>query len=358
MRLHWTLQPASRLSEIVSEWDAVSRQAGALPFLEARFLLPLLDTFGSRGVRVAIACRGDRPVAAALLRGDGLGRIRTWQPSQLPLGPWLVAQGEDPLKLATSLLAETLPGTLALGLTQIDPRWNPRPACGPCFDTLDYVDTAWVDVGGTFDDYWEARGKNLRSNMRKQRSKLEAEGTPPLLETLTRPDEVAAAIVDYGRLEGAGWKGDRGTAVEADNDQGRFYGAMLREFCAAGRGRIWRLKFADKTVAMDLCIESDDTLVILKTAYDSEYRNVSPAFLLKQQAFQQVFDEGRIRRIEFYGKVMEWHTRWTEQSRMLYHANVCRWRWVARARSVLRGQTAIKVENSATPATMTSCYGS
>jgi hypothetical protein len=337
MKLSWTVSNGLAGPDRIQAWDAVNRQAGALPFLESRFLLPLLDCFGSAGVRSAIAWRGQQPVAAALLRSEGLGRVSTWQPSQLPLGPWLVATGEDPLPLAVSLLADALPGTLALGLTQLDPRWSARPAVGPSIDTLDYVDTAWVDVDGPFEAYWEARGKNLRTNMRKQRSKLEAEGTPPRLETLTRPDDVAAAIADYGRLESAGWKAGRGTAVEAGNDQGRFYTAMLREFCAAGRGRIWRLKFGDKTVAMDLCIESDDTLVILKTAYDPEYRNVSPAFLLKQDAFQQVFDEGRVRRIEFYGKVMEWHTRWTEQSRRLYHANVYRWSWIARTRSLLSG---------------------
>lgn len=347
MKLRWTVSHGLAGPERIQAWDAVNRQAGALPFLESRFLLPLLDSFGSADVRSAIAWRGEVPVAAALLRGDGLGRVATWQPSQLPLGPWLVAQGEDSVTLSTSLLTEALPATLALGLTQLDPRWTQRPAGGPCCDTLDYVDTAWVDVDGSFDAYWEARGKNLRVNMRKQRSKLEAEGTPLLLETLTRPDQAAAAVADYGRLESAGWKADRGTAVEAGNDQGRFYSAMLREFCAAGRGRIWRLKFGDKTVAMDLCIESDDTLVILKTAYDPEYRIVSPAFLLKQQAFQQVFDEGRVRRIEFYGKVMEWHTRWTAQSRRLYHANLYRWSWIATTRSLLSGMAQ---RRSGTPA--------
>ena len=107
-------------------------------------------------------------------------------------------------------------------------------------------------------------------------------------------------------------------------------------FCAAGQGQIWALKLGEQVVAVDLCIQSRGTLVILKTAYDPEYRSFSPAFLLKQDAFEQIFQEGEIERIEFYGRLMEWHTRWTEQARVLYHLNLYRWNWVPRLRDWTR----------------------
>jgi hypothetical protein len=47
--------------------------------------------------------------------------------------------------------------------------------------------------------------------------------------------------------------------------------------------------------------------------------------LLRQDAYRQLFDEGRIRRIEFYGRVMEWTKRWTDCRRTLYHVNAYRW---------------------------------
>jgi CelD/BcsL family acetyltransferase involved in cellulose biosynthesis len=332
----WDVRPASVSADALRSWDAVNARGAQLPFFESAFLLPLLQHFG-RGDEQVATCRVDgEPVAAALLQPSGFGRYTTFQPSQLPLGAWVAVEGQDSATLAAALLPR-LPGTpLALGLTQLDPRFHPRPAEGPALRTLDYIQTAWVDVQGSFDAYWEARGKNLRTNMRKQRSKLEADGVSVQFEVLSRPEDVPQAIADYGRLETAGWKAGEGTAVHPDNAQGRFYTEMLQNFCAAGRGQVWRLTFGDKVVAMDLCIESGGTIVVLKTAYDPEYRTVSPAFLLKQDAFRRVFDEGRIRRIEFYGKLMEWHTRWTDNARMLYHANVYRWGWVPRARDLVR----------------------
>lgn len=336
MTATWSVHPASTFPGLVPRWQAVHAAAGAPPFLDAAFMQPLLRHFGDDGVRVALCEDAGRPLAAAMLRRDGTGRWTTWQPSQLPLGALMVARGADGFALARRLLTQ-LPGlALGLGLTQLDPRFQARPDEDATLQTLDYIDTAWVDVEGGFDTYWEARGKNLRTNMRKQRSKLEGEGTAPQFDTLNSAEAMPAALADYGRLESASWKAGGGTAVHPDNAQGRFYTEMMQAFCALGRGRVWRLRFGDKVVAMDLCIEGGDTLVVLKTAFDPEYRNVSPAFLLKQDAFRQVFDEGRIRRIEFYGRLMEWHTRWTEQSRHLYHANVYRWAWVPALRERLR----------------------
>ena len=326
----WTLHPLAALERHAARWDALNAAASGLPFLETRFLLPLAREFAGGGERLALCADGDGPLqAAALLEPCGLGRWASFQPSQLPLGPWLVAPGADGPALARALLRSLPLPALRLGLSQLDPRLNPRPAAAPCLGLMDYIETAWVDVTGDFDAYWEARGKNLRTNMRKQRSKLEADGVAMHFDRLRQPEDMAAALVEYGRLETAGWKAGTGTAVHPDNAQGRFYGAMLQAFGAAGRAEIWRLRFGEQVVAMDLCVAAGDTLVILKTAFDPSYRTISPAFLLKQEAFRQLFDEGRIRRIEFYGRLMEWHTRWTEQARTLYHLNIDRWSWVA-----------------------------
>ena len=103
---------------------------------------------------------------------------------------------------------------------------------------------------------------------------------------------------------------------------------MLENYCAQGRGRIYRYWFGDKVVAMDLCIHDELVLVILKTAYDESYKSVSPSTLMRQEQFLQLFTEQKFQRIEFFGKIMEWHTRWTSQSRTIYHATAYRWAWL------------------------------
>jgi CelD/BcsL family acetyltransferase involved in cellulose biosynthesis len=328
--MSWTFHSASALTQFAAEWDELQRRSSATPFLETAFLLPLLEVFGRGDERVAVLRQGSAWQAATLLRPVGKARWETFQPSQLPLGPWICAR-DQPVDATLQSLLRALPGfALGTGLTQLDPKLHPRPDEGPALRTMDYVSTSWVDVTGDFDSYWEARGKNLRQNTRKQRNKLQVDAVATQLECVTAAADMGAALADYGRLESTGWKAGTGTAIHPDNDQGRFYLQMLENFCRLGRARVYRYRFGDQVVAMDLCIDSGPLVVILKTAYDESHRQVSPSTLMRQDQFRAWWDEGRYRRIEFYGKTLEWHARWTAQERMLYHVTAYRWAWIQR----------------------------
>lgn len=321
----WEILPIDLFQEHAPQWDALQRSSVGIPFLESAFLLPLLKEFGTGHELLALESSQGRLRAACILTKTRPGFWQTFQPSQLPLGAWISETNVD-LPMLELALIRALPGfNFGVGLTQLDPILQARPDDRPGIKTLDYINTAWVDIEEPFEVYWEGRGKNLKTNTRKQRSKLQAEGTIPTLECITTPERVAGAMQDYGTLESAGWKAKDGTAVHPGNAQGRFYQQMLENFCAQGHGRIYRYRFGDKVVAMDLCIESEERIVILKTSYDESYKSVSPSTLMRQDQFQALFNERRLKRIEFYGKVMEWHTRWTDNARTLYHVTAYRW---------------------------------
>lgn len=315
-------------------WDEIyASMPDRAPFLHSRFLVPLVEHFGTGKEVVVLGRTNSGHSFGAIVARTGIGLWTTFQPSQLPLGPLIAQPGVEWEELRRCLFA-SLPGTVAsLGITQVDPALFDRPAGS----TLDYIETAWVDIDQPFDAYWAARGKNLRHNMRKQRSRLAESGITARLQCVADVEGVAAAIEDYGRLEAAGWKSDLGTAVQADNEQGAFYRNMLAAYVRAGKGQIWRYWFDSKPVAIDLCIEGEETLVILKTTYAEDEKQYSPAFLMREEYFRTLFGEGRLRRIEFFGRRMEWHQRWTENVRTLYHVNFDRWSWITSMRR-LRGR--------------------
>ncbi len=348
MNINWSLQSANGFAQAAVMWDELNSRCANLPFFDSRFIGPLLEVFGSGKERLVIGMENSLPVAAAIVTQVGVGRWVLFQPSQMPLGPLLLLPQLSIETVAAGLL-KNLPGaSLALGLTQLDPEAISRPGNSEKFSTLDYIQTAWVDIVGEFDDYWAARGKNLRQNMKKQRNKLAAEGVELSFDILRDAASVGKSISQYGILETASWKSGEGTAVSLDNDQGRFYKAMLERFCEVGRGVICRYRFGDQVAAMDLCIESGDVLVILKTAYDGSNKSLSPAFMMREEQFQRLFAEKKISSVEFFGKLMEWHTRWTDNSRTLYHANVYRHAWLPKLLT-LKSRTKNKIATEGTP---------
>ncbi|KQQ87033.1 GNAT family N-acetyltransferase [Massilia sp. Leaf139] len=341
--MSWTLYPAREFARHADDW---ARLHAALPaphassLLAADFVAPLLDQFGRGDELLACLRDGDTVRAMALVHPSRRGAWITFQPAQAPLGLWLQQPGLDTAALARGLLG-ALPGfPLLLALTQLDPMLHPRPADGPCTRSLDYIDTARVRLHGSFDDYWNARGKNLRGNLKKQRARLEREGVATRMVVDRAPAAMAQAVADYGRLETSGWKGQEGTAVSAGNAQGRYYRAMLEALAARGAASVYRYYFGEQLVAMDLCVEDADSIVVLKTAYDERVpANLSPTLLMREEACRSLFEGGRFERLEFYGRVMEWHTRWTEEVRTMYHVNYYRWPGVKRLHLMLEARS-------------------
>jgi hypothetical protein len=147
---------------------------------------------------------------------------------------------------------------------------------------------------------------------------------------------VIGAVREFGQLESKGWKGQEGTAIEEGNPQGRFYREVLEAFCAAGEGMIYQLLLDGKVVASDLCLARNGMLVVLKTAYDETIEKVSPALLMRQDILERLFEEKKIQVVEFYGKVLDWHLKWTDQVRGMYHINFFRNTLVARLRGLVK----------------------
>jgi hypothetical protein len=292
--------------------------------MRAPFLKNAISSFGCAGGRLVLARREKRLVAGGVLVPCRMGQWSTYQPSQLPLGCWVMSRDLRWESILPCVLRE-LPGLpVSVSFTQQDPHLVSRPMSNGCFETLDYVATGWVNIAGTFDEFWQARGKNLRHNLRKQRRRLEEAGNTLAFEFVDRPSDVDAAFLQFAALESAGWKSAEGTSIAIGNEQGAFYRAMLREFAAQDAAFAIRLQLNGKPIAVDFGIRDSASLVLLKTTYDENLKEYSPAQLLHEQAFEYMFRNSSAERLEFYGRLMEWHSRWTEQSRMLFHVNVYR----------------------------------
>jgi CelD/BcsL family acetyltransferase involved in cellulose biosynthesis len=324
--MNWTIVATGQFARHAEQWRTLNRQGPASPLLELEFVEPLLAEFGT-GKEILAICKSEQQVVAmAIMKPVRSGAWETFQPSQAPIAMWINLPGWDLDELLNTLIRK-LPGLpLVLAIPQRDPFLYPRPADSATLQTIDYVDTARITVVGSFDDYWAARGKNLRANLKKQRARMVKEGIVPRMDTFTAPEEMAQAIAEYGRLESAGWKAQGGTAIHPDNAQGRFYRSMLEGFCRRGAGAVIRYFFNGQVVAMNLCIEGDGIMIVLKTTYDESVpSHYSPAFLMREETCQLMFAEKKYKSLEFYGKVMDWHLKWTDEVRTLYHVNSYRW---------------------------------
>lgn len=322
----WRLAPISEFGTFRARWRGLNEAGPDTILLDPDFLEPLIAEFATGEELVGVRGDEDDPDAMGLFTRQGRFSWQTFQPANAPLGAW-VQPADTALGPLILGLLQALPGMpLLLGVSQQDPDLMVRPEPTPRLGTADYIETPRLSVNGEFDAYWAGRSKNFRRDMTRQRNRLERDGIITRPEILTDAAGMARAVADFARLETAGWKGRARRAVEPDGRQARFYTTMLKNFAERGEARVYEYFFDDRLVASDLCIGRDGTLVVLKTAHDGSRKGYSPAQLMRREMFGAIFDESDVRTIEFYGRVMDWHRRWTDDVRTMYHVNCYRWR--------------------------------
>ena len=337
----WTFEDAATsFSRYCSEWDEINRAHGNHLLQDPFFVQLLINYWGQPGLLVGHSKeKGSRGVV--LLEQSRRGCWQTFSPSQAPLGLILLEKGDD-IQAQVGAILRGLPGyALTLTITNQDPDWTSlkyQPTGTRAIELVPYIETARLLVQGTFENYWKGRGKDLVSNQSRRRRRLAESGVEVGLVIERDPGRVEDCIKEYGRLEESGWKGSVGTAVSATNTQGLFYRDVMEQFCERGEGTIYRLVFDGKTVASQLAIHRQDVLIFLKMAYDENCKQAAPGYLLRESILKEVFAEGGIRVVEFYGKVRDgWTLKWTDDLRGLYHLNCYRHAWLADARSLVKG---------------------
>jgi hypothetical protein len=336
--MSWIFSPAlETFEDIRKDWDALNNSHFNHILLDSAFVGPLIRQFGGPHVMLATSQSSHTPGMALLIKTKP-GRWETFQPSQAPLG--LINFGHrDETGEALLELLNSLPGyPMLLGVLHQDPDYSAWSLLSrrPDIEVREYIRTARLPLVGSFEEFWESRSSNLKHNLARQRRRLADQGRKLELLTYRSPDDVEYCMREYSRLESQGWKANEGTAVTENNTQGRFYREVLEHFCSRGQGIIFQLLLDGIIVASDLCLAQNGMLIVLKTAYDETVERLSPALLMRQEILRQLHAERQTHVIEFYGKVLDWHTKWTNHFRTMYHLNCFRHRWVAKALDFLR----------------------
>jgi len=334
----WEYRPAQPyFQELSLRWDSLNRASHDHVLLDSRFVGPSLRWLGAEDVLLG-ADHDSSCSAMALVKKTGPGVWETFQPSQAPLGLLLVDRSLEPRDALLRLLS-SLPGmALQLGVLQQDPSYSTFAGLSTDsqVELLEYIQTPRLPLQGTYEEYWSSRSGNLRHNISRQLKRLAEKGRNLELAVRTTPAEMAAAMREYGRLEGSGWKGREGTAVTEDNAQGRFYRDVLEAFATTGQARVYELLLDGNVVASDICLAHGSMLVVLKTSYDESIPQTSPALLMRQKIISQLYEEKQIQVVEFYGRVLDWHLKWTDQVRTMFHINCFRNRIMAELRGAVK----------------------
>jgi len=326
--LIWRFFPASEFSALAPRWQALCDATIGSPLLSADFLETALRHFGHGDELICLAERSGETVAGVILRKKNLFAWQTFQPSQMPLGPWLQRPQENLAMVATSLLRQ-LPGVaLFLAVTQLDSDFYPKEDADGLM-AVDSITTGRVLLAPDMETFMgtgavKENAKLAAELMRRMRKAEKSHGTIAL-KVETAQEDATDFVNRYAAIESRSWKAAGGSAIAPDDAQARFYADLMQRSARTGAARMYTLKFGDIAVAHQIAIAKNGVLVLLKTTYDPDFRSLGPGVIQTYHIIKDAIAGDRDNHfVEMYGRFNDSQKLWVAETRTIYHANVYR----------------------------------
>lgn len=289
-----------RMIEQTAEWDELARCAAEPnPFFESWYLLPSLESF-DRGGNISILCfrqngalRGLMPVVRHQnYEGWPIPHVGNWRHPNIFFGTPLVAPGagvhfwravldwadaKPELSLFLHLTEMSLDGPVHAALRTV------LAADGRTWGVVARKERALLSSDLEVEAYL---AKSLPARKRKdlnRRFRRLSELGEVEFKWESGSEGLARWIDEFLALEAAGWKGDAGSALACHAATEALFRQSLAG--AAERERLVRLslRLNGKPVAMLSTFLTPPGAYGFKTAFDEDYAQFSPGFLLERE---------------------------------------------------------------------------
>ena len=170
-------------------------------------------------------------------------------------------------------------------------------------------DTKFLDVSSGREKFYEAYSSKFKRNLRRKIKKANEVGQLRLSRIQADHDDIERAFNKFIEIENSGWKGEGGTSIAQQKDKLAYYTELYKQYRAQGILNINLLYLDDNCIAAQFGLEINQTLYLLKIAYNQEYSDISPGHLLLDELITEGQDQGKLKKISFVTGV-GWIDRW------------------------------------------------
>jgi CelD/BcsL family acetyltransferase involved in cellulose biosynthesis len=308
-RPHVTLEAVEAIpEELRAAWDDLAKGA-AEPnaFMERWFVDPALTHLRQHDTVWLLTARRDHELIGVMFvsLSNRYGRVpvkhvSNWQHYQSFMGTPLIRCGEEAtvwrLWLRALDDAPWAAGFLTLrGLEDGGPvhqglaesaRTLGRPS-----PTVHRYERALLASGAAPDAYIKgAIRPKKRKELKRLQNRLAEIGTIAYSQP-TSAQDVATWIEDFLTLEAAGWKGERGAALDNEAGTRAFFREMLAGAFARGQLDFLRMELDDRPVAMLVNFLTPPGAWSFKIAYDETLSRFSPGVMIELENLRRVLTD-------------------------------------------------------------------
>ena len=300
-----------------AEWDALARSCAAPPWLRPGWVLAWRNAFAPTSSFTLLCARDDGRLTAALPLIGARSTLETPSNSETPFSGVLAVDADSASAIADELFAR---GHRRITLWPVERGDAAVETCARAAGERGYSSLArvigrapYVAMEQGWDDYRKAVGRKVVSEIRRRRRRLAGTGAVTL-DVNDVLDDPRPLLEEGLRLEAAGWKGRRGTAIATRPAARAFYSSMAEWASREGILRLAFLRLDGRAIAFDLSLEESGVHYLLKTSYEPELRSFGPGTMLRHDMIERAFATG-LQRYELLGTDEPWKHTWADRFR-------------------------------------------
>lgn len=306
---------------VAAEWDALALQART-PFLSHAWLGCWWDAFAPDDGSCLLTRDADGQLQAGAVMRTGRRGTRTAAAND-HTGDWdvVAASADARAHLWAEIAGADASALRLMGLRAHSPEAGVAEGllrdAGFRLVTREAPQSPFLPLPPTWDELLQSISRNLRSQWRRARRTLEAEGEVRV-RTVRGGEELPGALEALLRVEGSGWKARQGTAIASTPRTRTLYWDFAERAAANGWLRIHLLELEGEAIAADLDCVYGGECYLVKTGFDERFASFSPGLLLRGEALRLAIEDG-CRGYDFLGPPDGYKMRWASELRPRLH---------------------------------------
>ena len=314
--LEWYREP----EPLAEEWEALA-DADATPFASPGWYGAWWEAFGAGELRIAALRRNGRLAAVLPFRTRGsraaLRALANWHTPVLR-----IAAEDDAARreLIAAVLRTTSRPVELRTLHFQDAALEAAAASGRLVHYEEGPTSPAIELAGGAEMWRAGLSRNRTRDLRKRRRRLD-ELPGARVYALERPSDLDAELAEGMRVEAAGWKGRRGTAMNSRPQTRTFYTRLARHLHERGALRFCGVEVAGRLIAFELMVVHGRSVFSLKGGFDEAHRDLSPGILLQVASIERAFELG-LDTYEFLGAAEDWKESFSNTERPHTHVLV------------------------------------
>src|SRR5690349_17140122 len=299
------------LERLAPEWDELATRAGALPYLRPGWVAAWWRAFGDGELEIRTLRRGGR-LAAVLPVARQRDALRSVTNFHTPSSGLLAEDAGAAVEMARTLFADS---ARRVSIECLDACSASLEACQRAAGEMGYRTVVrpfqrspYLEIDGEWSAYEKRLSRGLRADIRRSLRRLARLG-PVHVEVYDGRALLEERLAEAFAVEGSGWKGMSGTAIQSRRETHTFYTEVAR--WAAGRNtlRLYFLRLGRRPIAVYYALVERGTCHLLKGGYDATLRRYSPGKVLMHAVVARAFRE-RLTRIDFHGDAEPYKLAW------------------------------------------------